>query len=200
MKTNETKKLQVFMLVTGMFLFLLSGCTKDLQTSPDAKLLAETALLKKNGMREIPLKLDFYSRRNYTMSPSCEGAYFGVYQVGEGTGTSLGNFSVTGTFCMNANFEYINAELEFVASNGDKLFMLIANGVVLPLPYNDPLYEFYFQDKFIITGGTGRFEGASGSGYTDSYLDLFVDGDPNQVIAEHQTDHKFTGTLILPGE
>ena len=48
----------------------------------------------------------------------------------------------------------------------------------------------------MFNGGTGRFEGATGSGYTDSYVGLF--DDEGNFIPEHQTDHEWTGTLILP--
>ena len=101
-------------------------------------------------------------------------------------------------FC-GANLDYKNGEGVFVAANGDELYFNIpSDGVVGHiLPYEHDLYEFQFQDPFMFTGGTGRFEGASGGGMTNSFVDLF-DADGN-FIPEHQTDHEWTGTLIFPG-
>jgi len=56
-------------------------------------------------------------------------------------------------------------------------------------------YEAYFRDPFEFTGGTGRFEGASGHGMTNSFVDLF--DDDGNFIPEHKTDHEWTGKLIL---
>jgi len=56
----------------------------------------------------------------------------------------------------------------------------------------------HFEDPFIFTGGTGRFEGASGGGMTHSQVDLF--DDEWNFIPEHQTDHEWTETFVLPGK
>ncbi|HMB61455.1 MAG TPA: hypothetical protein VKN36_00180 [Eudoraea sp.] len=161
---------------------------------------------KKGGMRSIPFKAKFYTTRKYdvTIGTCDEAPYLDYnYQVGEGTGTHLGKFTTEIFFC-GSGFDYKNGEGVFVAANGDELYFLVPSpgeiGHVVPLPYVDPLYEFQFQDPFTFIGGTGRFEGASGGGYTDSYVDLFVDGDPTQFIPEHRTDHVLTGTIILPNK
>lgn len=158
----------------------------------------------KGNMRAVPFKAKFYTKRNYdAIIGTCDEDPFldYNYQVGEGTGTHLGKFTTEIFFCGNG-FDYKNGEGVFVAANGDELYFLVPSpgeiGHIMPLPEPDPLYEFQFQDPFTFVGGTGRFEGASGGGYTDSYVDLFVDGDPTQFIPEHQTDHVLTGTLILP--
>ena len=75
----------------------------------------------------------------------------------------------------------------------------------MPLENEIPFYEAWFKDPFTITGGTGRFEGASGSGYTDSYVDLFGSDSswaefPFNVYPDHRTDHVWTGELTFtPG-
>jgi hypothetical protein len=56
-----------------------------------------------------------------------------------------------------------------VAANGDELRILLS-GFVIPVDPIPPDYlTDYWKDEFTIIGGTGRFEGASGSGWTDDY-------------------------------
>jgi len=148
----------------------------------------------------IPFIAKFYTRRSYEPGPgACGEDPFLDYnlQVGEGYATHLGNFTTTIWFC-GAGFDYKNGEGSFVAANGDELYFKVPSPgeVGHILPYEDPLYELTFQDPFVFTGGTGRFEGATGGGVTDSYVNLF--DDEGNFIAEHQTDHTWTGNLILP--
>ena len=148
----------------------------------------------------IPFKAKFYTRRSYEPGPGgCGEDPFVDYnlQIGEGYATYLGKFTTTIWFC-GAGLDYKNGEGSFVAANGDELFFKVPSPgeVGHILPYEDPFYELTFQDPFIFTGGTGRFEGATGNGVTDSYVNLF--DDEGNFIAEHQTDHTWTGTLILP--
>ncbi len=191
MKTSN-----VYILVLIAFLGVSISCEKAMLYGPFHR--------KNKGKISLPFKAEFFTKRNFNaVIGTCDDAdYQGYnYQVGEGTATHLGKFTAELFFCGGSD-GYKNGEGVFVAANGDELYYSVPSpgeiGHVLPLPYTDPLYEAYFQDPFTFTGGTGRFEGASGGGYTDSYVDLFVDGDPNQFIDEHQTDHVWTGTLILP--
>ena len=156
---------------------------------------------KSRGQRSIPFKSDFYTVRNYDSTGTCsEDPYTSFnYQVGEGNGTHLGSFTTTMTFCVDFNsFTYKNGEGVFIAANGDELYFWIPSpdSIGHIIPYVHPVYEFQFQDPFTFKGGTGRFEGASGGGYTNSFVDLFDDN--GNFIPEHRTDHEWTGTLILP--
>ena len=196
-----------FFLITILGFFLFGACEK----SSDDSLLNEDLSqiqydndnLKANshGQRSIPFKADFYTIRNYDSIGICsEDPYTSFnYQVGEGTGTHLGRFTTTMSFCGdNDTFTYKNGEGVFVAANGDELYFWVPSPgeVGYILPYDHPIYEFQFQDPFTFNGGTGRFEGATGGGYTNSFVDLF--DDEGNYIPEHRTDHELTGTLILP--
>lgn len=192
MKTSN-----IYLLVLLAFLGVSISCEKAL--------LYGTSHTK-NKERSLPFKAEFYTKRNYdvVIGTCSEDPYLEYnYQVGEGKARHLGKIKVELYFC-GSGLDYKNGEGVIVAANGDELFFMGPSpgeiGHVLPLPYVDPLYEFYFQDSFTFTGGTGRFEGATGGGSMDSYVDLFVDGDPDQYIPEHQTDHVWTGTLILPNK
>lgn len=164
----------------------------------------------------VPFKANFYTVRDYSFAPDCS-AYasdnpdedFGApgnYQVGGGEGTHLGEFTTIISFCGGPNFQYRAGEGVFVAANGDELYYNIPPADVIGQIYqvfDDPYYELWFGDEFEFTGGTGRFAGASGGGTTDSWVNL-IDGGwanfPDGFLAEHQTDHVFTGTLTFyPG-
>jgi hypothetical protein len=149
----------------------------------------------------LPFEAKFFTKRNYSNdgAGNCTEAPFLSfnYQVGEGNATHLGHFTTVMHFCA-AGFDYKNGEGVFVAANGDELYFKVpSEGVVGHiLPYADPFYEYQFQDPFAFTGGTGRFEGASGGGMTNSFVNLFDDN--GIFIPEHQTDHTWTGEITHP--
>ncbi|HEX6223365.1 MAG TPA: hypothetical protein VFZ52_03080 [Chryseolinea sp.] len=109
-----------------------------------------------------------------------------VIQEGNGTSTLLESFSFYAEFCNNLETgEYGPAKVcIFKASNGDELHCNAQGQVV---PTTNPNYDLEFKDPFTITGGTGRFKGATGSGTTSSFVKL----------ADKRTDHVWTGTITL---
>ena len=128
---------------------------------------------------------------------TCAAPYFLNLQEGTGQGTHLGEFSTSMTFCIDPtdiqddgqllageSLPYHSGVGTFTAANGDVLTFTIAGAV---LPSDADGYNFEFADPFEFTGGTGRFEGATGGGETDSY-----------VVAGVRTDHVWSGTLTLP--
>jgi len=119
-------------------------------------------------------------------SVSCAAPYgFLNVQQGSGTEPTIGNFTTTITFCVDpTTFQYINSESSFIDANGDELFIDI-NGQVLPT--TEPGYDLEFKDPFTIIGGTGRFEGATGSGTTNSFVNSTT----------QRTDHVWSGTITL---
>lgn len=99
--------------------------------------------------------------------------YVNVINAGEGTGTHFGNVTSYFDFCVDiTDSSYPNGYEEgyFMDENGDKLFVYV-EGFVLPgrVPGMPSFATSYFKDPFIITGGTGRFEGATGEGMTNDY-------------------------------
>lgn len=205
---NFKFKFLVFLLVVGISL----SCENSNEAVLDEGQLqaqeeSNGLTAKKGGVRSVPFKAKFFTKRNYDIViGTCDEAPYLDYnhQVGEGTATHLGKFTIELFFC-GSGFDYKNGEGAFVAANGDELHFIgpsqgeIGHVILLP-PNAHPLYEAYFQDSFTFVGGTGRFEGASGGGYMNSFVDLFVDGDPDQFIPEHQTDHEWTGTLVLKNQ
>lgn len=123
-------------------------------------------------------------------------------QEGFGEATHLGRFSVLITFCIDPSellddgqlspgesLPYENGLGTLTAANGDRLFITIAGAV---LPSDHPDFDFEFSDPFEIVGGTGRFDGATGGGVTNSLVDF--QSQPSR------TEHDWSGTLVLrPG-
>jgi hypothetical protein len=156
--------------------------------------------------KKVPFKAKFYSVKTETeeyedyctSTPQWPGPN---YQTGNrcGTATHLGLISVDIIFCGGPAGEdgkapYGNGFGKLIASNGDELHFFIEEGFVQIDPGFEPPYDAHFQTPFIISGGTGKFTNASGSGVTDSKVDLF---DENGYIEKHRTDHIFTGIMTF---
>lgn len=132
---------------------------------------------------------------------NCPGAtVLREHQVGGGEATMLGRFSVEFTFCIDIadllddgqltageSIPYWDGIGILTAANGDQLTMSASGEIV---PSNRPGFNSEFHDTFQLTGGSGRFEDASGTVSTDSY----VQQSPNVVI------HDMGGTITFhPG-
>lgn len=169
---------KIFLMITAIS--LIAGCNKT-----EDQAFNNSSTLKSGKTHEVtvPFKVDFNTieAEDGNGSP-CDGAigddaWMSAHQIGEGTGTHLGNFSVDAAFCFcvgpNEFGKYINANFVFTAANGDELYGTVDEGLVVF--FNEPDEKgnvAVYNDLMIITGGTGRFVGASGAGYVDSYLPL----------------------------
>ena len=144
-------------------------------------------------MVTVPFKSKFYTEQEGELDfEACEGDLIALNtQVGGGNATHLGEFTTRMTFCMNFDesgpefAKYWGVDGAFIAANGDELWFTVSGQVILYPEGHDPFYLAYFDDEFIFLGGTGRFEGATGSGHTNSFTN-FV-----------HTDHNWTDILTL---
>ena len=195
-------------------LIILGACEDSVQDPPQSSIdiddIDHSALVPEELRHRAhrghgkPFIAKFYTKKTEPMNGEevgkcTEGTFIGFnLQVGEGNATHLGKFDTRMWFC-GSGFDYKNGEGVFVAANGDELYFKVPAtgevGHVLPLPFEHPLYELYFVDPFEFDGGTGRFIGASGMGYTLSFVDI---ADDDGYIEDHQTDHRWFGKLVLP--
>jgi len=150
----------------------------------------------------VPFKADFVGTYMYAgPESSCgewdpeAGLLWGmVINEGTGTGTHLGKFTSYFEFCC----EFISGiypgptghiAAYFTAANGDILYVSCAGQVLNGrLDYHPADVNSYFKDPFLIVGGTGRFEGATGSGYTDDY---------NRDSYPDNSFHHWSGTITM---
>jgi hypothetical protein len=168
---------------------------------------AAKALGRSNGAVTLPFEANFFTE-GQPQEPGYRGPcgdrpfppYSPNIQAGYGEATHLGRFSGYGEFCGDGtdflddgmltegeSLPYDNGFFTFTAANGDELWIEVAGAVLLS---DRPGYDLEFFDPFQIVGGTGRFEGASGSGVTRSFV----------VAAEDHVEHVWAGTITLqPG-
>ncbi len=106
-------------------------------------------------------------------TPNCTDTVLPVRVIVDCKGTSdlMGDIKVDFDFCVNPNNgHYGNAYSYFIDSDKDTLFIGL-EGVVIDGKTDDhPTYvTSYWKDDFVILGGTGKFENATGNGKTDDY-------------------------------
>jgi hypothetical protein len=182
--------------------FLAAACDGPLRphlSSTDAE--TAVAMARVNGAVATPFKAAFFTGLAAPLAPheSC-GDPPRLFNIQEGFGeaTKLGRFSIRITFCIDAtdilddgrltegeSLPYDNGAGTLIAANGDELHITISGAV---LPSDHPDFDFEFMDPFQISGGSGRFEGATGNGMTNSLVDFQA----------ARTQHKWSGTLVLP--
>ena len=110
---------------------------------------------------------------------------------GQGEATHLGRFTVTGevsAYVFTPTGVVIGNSI-YVTANGDKLFVhLVGSGGP------DPLHGI---GTFTITGGTGRFRGASGS-----YQQIITFAAPpsSETLIVGYSDVLYNGSITYPGE
>jgi hypothetical protein len=176
---------------------LLMGCSKTdefFEDSPELK--------KAKVMVKVPFKADFlgeYTSVTFNPDAECGEPFFCRVIVDyEGTATHLGKMYGTFEFCACGpadpdieapNNIYAGGETIFTAANGDMLFLVSEGSTVVQgkRPDHPEHVISWWQDNWVITGGTGRFEGATGSGTTDDYNSSL---DPN-------SHHHWTGTITM---
>ena len=116
--------------------------------------------------------------------------HFVITGSGTGTATRLGRFTVT--YEWDADFTTTTIPTgvaEFIAANGDRLYTEAVN--TFNSPTDDPTV-FLLAETHTITGGTGRFSGATGS--------FILERTVVQTVGEVTTDvtfGSFDGTIVI---
>jgi hypothetical protein len=111
--------------------------------------------------------------------------HFTVEGEGEGQATHLGRFTATlhrEGFVVDAS---LIASYEFTAANGDKLFVESAGQADLSVP------DVHVVETGTVTGGTGRFEGATGTIAIERVVTFTGP-------TTDTTTHVMEGTIVLP--
>jgi len=168
------KKLSL--LLTLSLLFLFSCSIDEIETNEQLNNdNSKIELQSKNDLKEtVTLGFNVVFTGNYDyIGPSdmCPGMVI-VKNNGEGTGTHFGKLTSHFEFCIGPGSTYPNGYIDayFVDENGDRLKVSVGGAVLGGRVPGMPNYaNSYFKDPFEILGGTGRFEGATGSGMTNDY-------------------------------
>jgi hypothetical protein len=129
---------------------------------------------------EVPLKgtLEGASTMEFDPPPS---PFFSVHLRATGNATHLGRFTLDAPHRVNGTTLTSVGTGLFTAANGDRL-MTDFTGVATPLSAPG---TFAIRETFIIKGGTGRFDGATGTFVLERVVDL----------ADPATSGSFEGTM-----
>ena len=121
-----------------------------------AILLVSTTLAAASARKPLPLKGSIEALETYRVS----GPTMFVTATGSGEATHLGRYTVTYEVQVDLpTGTGTGLSAQYVAANGDRLF---AEGSGQATPTEDPSV-FVVVETYTITGGTGRFAGATGS-------------------------------------
>jgi hypothetical protein len=105
----------------------------------------------------------------------------------QGAATHIGRYTLTGDFVVDVRLGTASGLFTLTAAKGDKLF-LDMQGSGVPM---DPIQTVA---NFTVTGGTGRFGGATGSFTAHNQFDFAVNLPfPNSYVADME------GTISTPG-
>ena len=96
-----------------------------------------------------------------------------VHCAAEGEATYLGHYTVTGTLVVDGRDSTARGTFTMTAANGDKLFSTMTGYALQPPSLKETV------DTHTVTGGTGIFEGATGSWVLDSHF-AFLFGLPSE--------------------
>lgn len=135
-----------------------------------------------SGIASEPKSKPFKAELTVTESVTLLGAApcfaIGTVQA-TGTATHLGKFTAASQDCINPrgvfdpsgpnSFSFASgaAGLVFIAANGDNLFAAYSGNLTA-----QPTGPHHITGQFVITGGTGRFLGATGGGILTGYEDI----------------------------
>ena len=109
----------------------------------------------------------------------------------KGTANVMGDVNVHFDFCGDKDGNYGNTYAYMVDESQDTLFITCEGQVIQGKTEGHPQFvTSYWKDNFEILGGTGKYEGVTGSGMTDDYNSS---EDPN-------SHHRWKGTITLHAE
>ena len=124
----------------------------------------------RNRSRTVPFKAHYDARIvSVGPGPGCDGR---LYLEGEGKGNLLGRFTITLGFCGRADGTLDTGTGTFVAANGDLLYITfhgVSDG-------GHPV--LHFTSYITFAGGTGRFEGATGTATVNGIFDAATGAGP----------------------
>lgn len=136
-----------------------------------ASALAITSIIAPLAAESALLSISAITQEQTGYRPDCASS-FGGTATGSGLSSFLGAVSIESNDCIapagNNNFSFIG-DMVFTVSGGDELFADYS-GSLTPTIY--PSIFSLTQSVFKITGGTGNFLGATGSGTLQGVQDI----------------------------
>ena len=144
-------------LLIGFCVFAAS-CAGEAPRSPTSPSIAGASITDAKGGSELPF------RGTLQATETENGALH--HLVGTGEATHLGRFTFNSHFTVTAPPPAASGTATWTAANGDQLFTTVTGKAVVTFPIAD------IDETHTITGGTGRFAGASGTILVERSLNL----------------------------
>ena len=144
------------------------GCdhSPPIVTGPNAALQVQRSATE----QAVPFKTSSYLFQGIAAvpEPGCNAAGESRrYLTGEGAATHLGSYTVELSFCARPGGILDDGVGTFVAANGDLLHFTFEGTSTFAPPFT-----LTFTSYSLFTGGTGRFDGASGEAVVTGALDV----------------------------
>jgi hypothetical protein len=134
---------------------------------------------------QVPFKGNLEGNVTITPVPESPPTIVDVHVEGAGNATQLGRFTLTIPHRVDRATRTASGSYHFTAANGDTLS---ANFTGQSMP-TETLGVISIVETATITGGTGRFAGATGSFTSERLFDTFIG----------TTTGSFSGTISSPG-
>ena len=137
--------------------------------------LPTTQALATHGQPDqgVPFHYSFISTDSYG-PPTCDGAAWQFFSSGTADVSHLGSSTIEVSHCtwldLPTTGHFASGVQEFTAANGDTLF-LAYEGTFETVVSPDGFFS-YIDLEWEVSGGSGRFEGATGSGHADVVSDI----------------------------
>jgi hypothetical protein len=182
-----------------VLLLLYAACSSEIPTAPPPAELTGSTAAGAPARAQVPMKGTYEGTGIFTEPPaSCPG-FQSVFE-GVGQETHTGRYTLTHTTCtvpIDATNSSFTGEFTKTAANGDLITGTFAGAtqqVQFPGP-SSPIGIFAITGTITFTGGTGRFEGASGGQQMEGtqWTDFSQAGFPSRMVLE------FDGTISSVG-
>lgn len=191
--SNISKKLfpkYLLIFLPAILFMFLTGCKKnDLKESNQTDRMFSSSLKQESKTRCVPFKAGFTTIDEITQEATDANPVQKDHLTGTGIGTVIGR-ATEETFAegdITLPFPaLVTSTTTFVAANGDKIFA--TNDGYLQEPSSNG--DVHLTGQGTITGGTGRFAGATGSFEFDATGNIFK---PEGAVT-------FNGTLCYSAE
>ena len=184
LKLSFTRYLSV--LLPAFLLLLLAGCKKnELPDSSQNTDITSSTLRHGGKTRCVPFKASFVTMDEMTQAGTDANPIQKDHLTGTGQGTGMGKASIEVFAEGDITLPFpalVTSTAIFTAANGDKIFETGEGYLQEPAP---DAVVLHLTGKGTITGGTGRFAGATGNVTVDVSQNML---DPKGTVT-------FTGTI-----